>query len=266
MAERVGLHFVRLVTLTAQHSDANVNAPISDEQQKKTVHKHQISWSRKKPVRFPSKAALWTVIKLSIRFPQYTCCIWLFFFLKKIVFVFSACMRILTSQFTLPRYSATIRSLRPWESCFDHLTPVILFHLNRHPPLHTHLQHKHKSPRLTGHCWQTKVISFKFPAHDHWWEPEFHRSLGNSDRGNHIDAVCSWNQSFVLGAFEGWSTTGAYTSELTEICYKGDDLQVCLAAGRNGLLRIHRGSWHHFNLNVFLVQTEIRETLHNRHL
>lgn len=86
---------------------------------------------------------------------------------------------ILTSQFTLPRYSATIRSLRPWESCFDHLTPVILFHLNLHPPpVNTHLQHKHKSPRLTGHCWQTKVISFKFPAHHHWWEPEFHGSLG----------------------------------------------------------------------------------------
>lgn len=233
---------------------------------KKPVHNHQTSWSRKKSVRFPTEAALWTVIKLPIRFPQYTCCIWRIF---KFVFVFTACMRkaILTSQFTLPRYSATIRSLRPWESCFNHLTPVILFRLNLHsPPVDTHLQHKHKSPRLTGHCWQTKVISFKFPAHDHWWEPEFHGSLGNSDRGNHIDAVCSWNQSFVLAPFEVWSTAGAYTSKLTEICNKGDDLQVPHAAERNILLRIHRGSWHHFNINVFIVQTEILETLDNRHL
>lgn len=229
----------------------------------KPVHKHQTSWSRKKPVRFPTKAALWPVIKLSIRFPQYTCCIWLFF---KIVFVFTACMRkaILTSQFTLPRYSATIRSLRPWDSGFDHLTPVILFHLNLPP--HTHLQHKHKSPRLTGHCWQTKLISFRFPAHDHWWEPEFHGSLGNSDRGNHVDAVWSWNQSVVLAAFEVWSTTGAYTSKFTEICNKGDDLQVRHAAGRNMLLRIHRGRWHRFNINMFIVQTETHETLHKRHL
>lgn len=225
---------------------------------KKPVHNHKTSWSRK-----ACEAALWTFIKLPIRFPQYTC--WHSF---KFVFVFTACMRkaILTSQFTLPRYSATTRSLRPWESCFDHLTPVILFHLNLHSPVHTHLQHKHKSPRLTGHCWQTKVISFKFPAHDRWWEPEFHRSLGNSDRGNHIDAVCSWNQSFVLAPFEVWSTTAAYTSKLTEICNKGDDLQLRLAEGRNILLRIHRSSWHYYNITVFIVQTKIHETLHNRHL
>lgn len=34
MAERVDLHFVRMVTLTGPHSDANLNAPIPDEQQK----------------------------------------------------------------------------------------------------------------------------------------------------------------------------------------------------------------------------------------
>lgn len=231
---------------------------------KKPVHKHQTSWSRKKPVRFPTKAALWPVIKLPIRFPQYTCCIWLF--LKLCLFLLPAWGKPF-SHLSLP-YPGTLQpsGLLDPETLVSTIWHLSSYFISICPPPHVHLQHKHKSPRLTGHCWQTKLISFRFPAHDHWWEPEFHGSLGNSDRGNHVDAVWSWNQSVVPAAFEVWSTTGAYTSKLTEICNKGDDLQVRHAAGRNMLLRIHRGRWHHFNINMFIVQTETHETLHKRHL
>lgn len=260
MAERVGLDFVRLVTLTGQHKFKRTNSRWATKNRSTNI---------KLPG--PGKSLWGSQLRLPCdqlsNFPSGSHSIPAAsdFFFKLCLFLLPAWGKPF-SHLSLP-YPGTLQpsGLLDPETLVSTIWHLSSYFISICPP-HVHLQHKHKSPRLTGHCWQTKLISFRFPAHDHWWEPEFHGSLGNSDRGNHVDAVWSWNQSVVLAAFEVWSTTGAYTSKFTEICNKGDDLQVRHAAGRNMLLRIHRGRWHHFNINMFIVQTETHETLHKRHL
>lgn len=185
----------------------------------------------------PWLSCMQTVIRLFIRFPQYICCMCLF----KFVFVFTACMKwaILTDLITLARSSAiSTQDPEILVSITWHLSSHFISICSRPPP---------QADWLT----------------DHWWEPEFHLSLGKSDRGNCVD-VCAREASWAVAALRCEAQCACTLIFIQIEIYNS---RADFKADHTVEEMDCSGSLHHFiNKHVYSWNRGICETLHNGHL